>query len=112
MKTYGAVGLNPSEVYRATAAAMYRFAEHLVETGYAYVDEQSADEMRETRGSLTEGGTNSPFRDRPIEESLRLFREMRAGKHPEGSMREQPLMPLQRSSSRVARRSTRGRTTG
>ena len=65
---------------------MYRFAEHLIETGYAYVDEQTADEMRETRGTLTERGTNSPYRDRPIEESLRLFREMRAGQHPEGSM--------------------------
>ena len=65
---------------------MYRFAEYLIETGYAYVDEQSADEMRETRGTLIESGTNSPFRDRPKEESLTLFREMRAGKHAEGSM--------------------------
>jgi glutaminyl-tRNA synthetase len=65
---------------------MYRFAEHLIATGYAYVDEQSADETRAARGTLTERGTDSPFRDRPIEESLRLFREMRAGKHPEGSM--------------------------
>jgi glutaminyl-tRNA synthetase len=65
---------------------MYRFAEYLIETGYAFVDEQSADEMRLTRGSLTEAGTNSPYRDRPTEESLRLFREMRAGQHPEGSM--------------------------
>ena len=65
---------------------MYRFAEHLIRTGYAYVDEQSAEAMRETRGTLTEPGTNSPFRDRPIEENLRLFREMRAGGHPEGSM--------------------------
>jgi glutaminyl-tRNA synthetase len=65
---------------------MYRFAEYLVSTGYAYVDEQSADQMRETRGTLTEPGKNSPFRDRPIDENLRLFREMRAGKHAEGSM--------------------------
>lgn len=65
---------------------MYRFAEHLIATGYAYVDQQSADEMRETRGTLTEPGTNSPWRDRPIEENLRLFREMRAGMHAEGSM--------------------------
>ncbi len=65
---------------------MYRFAEYLIETGYAYVDEQSADETRETRGTFTERGTDSPFRDRPKAESLRLFREMRAGKHPEGSM--------------------------
>ena len=65
---------------------MYRFAEHLIETGYAYVDEQSAEQMRATRGTLTEPGVNSPYRDRPIEESLRLFREMRAGRHAEGSM--------------------------
>jgi glutaminyl-tRNA synthetase len=65
---------------------MYRFAEHLIATGYAYVDEQSADEIRTTRGTLTEPGTNSPWRDRPIEENLRLFREMRAGRHAEGSM--------------------------
>src|SRR5512144_1625203 len=65
---------------------MYRFAEYLIETGYAFVDEQSADEMRETRGTLTERGQDSPYRNRPIEESLRLFREMRAGKHVEGSM--------------------------
>ncbi|GIL05067.1 MAG: hypothetical protein AMXMBFR72_06910 [Betaproteobacteria bacterium] len=65
---------------------MYRFAEHLIATGYAYVDQQSAEQMRETRGTLTEPGINSPYRDRPIEENLRLFREMRAGKHAEGSM--------------------------
>jgi glutaminyl-tRNA synthetase len=65
---------------------MYRFAEHLIATGYAYVDEQTADEMRETRGTLTERGSDSPYRNRPIEENLRLFREMRAGKHAEGSM--------------------------
>jgi glutaminyl-tRNA synthetase len=65
---------------------MYRFAEHLIATGYAYVDQQSADAMRETRGTLTEAGANSPFRDRPIDENLRLFREMRAGAHAEGSM--------------------------
>lgn len=65
---------------------MYRFAEHLIQTGYAYVDQQTADQMRETRGTLTQPGTNSPYRDRPIEENLRLFREMRAGQHAEGSM--------------------------
>ncbi|MDO5531922.1 glutamine--tRNA ligase [Sutterella sp.] len=65
---------------------MYAFAEHLIKTGYAYVDEQTADEMRDSRGTLTEPGKNSPYRDRPVEESMRLFREMRAGKHAEGSM--------------------------
>lgn len=66
--------------------AMYEFAEHLIKTGYAYVDEQSAEEMRARRGSLTEPGQNSPFRDRSPEENLRRFHEMRAGAHPEGSM--------------------------
>ncbi|MDS1140707.1 glutamine--tRNA ligase/YqeY domain fusion protein [Pusillimonas sp. SM2304] len=65
---------------------MYQFAEALVQADLAYVDEQSADEMRATRGTLTEKGTNSPWRDRPADESLRLLREMRDGKHPDGSM--------------------------
>jgi len=65
---------------------MYQFAEALVSAGHAYVDEQSADEMRATRGTLTEKGSNSPWRDRPAEESLRLLREMRDGKHPDGGM--------------------------
>jgi glutaminyl-tRNA synthetase len=65
---------------------MYAVAEYLITIGCAYVDEQSADEMRDNRGTLQEAGRNSPYRDRPAEESLRLFREMRAGKHPEGSM--------------------------
>lgn len=65
---------------------MYECAEHLIKTGYAYVDEQSADQMRESRGTLNEPGKNSPYRDRTPEENLRIFREMRAGKHAEGSM--------------------------
>ncbi|HUN93237.1 MAG TPA: glutamine--tRNA ligase [Burkholderiaceae bacterium] len=64
---------------------LYRFAEYLVETGHAYVDELSADAIRESRGTLTEAGLDSPFRNRPRDESLRLFREMRAGRHAEGS---------------------------
>lgn len=65
---------------------MYDCAEHLLKTGFAYVDEQSAEEMHAMRGTLTEPGKNSPYRDRPAEENLRLFREMRDGKHPDGSM--------------------------
>ncbi|MGE8546345.1 MAG: glutamine--tRNA ligase/YqeY domain fusion protein [Alcaligenes sp.] len=65
---------------------MYRFAEALVEAGYAYVDQQSAEEMRINRGTLTEKGVDSPWRDRPAQESLALLREMRDGKHPDGSM--------------------------
>jgi len=65
---------------------MYRVAEHLITTGDAYVDSQSADAMRASRGTLTEPGKDSPFRDRAPEENLRLFREMRDGKHPDGAM--------------------------
>jgi len=65
---------------------MYRAAEYLIEAGHAYVDEQSADEMRANRGTLTEGGKDSPWRNRPVEENLRLFHEMRDGKHADGSM--------------------------
>jgi glutaminyl-tRNA synthetase len=64
---------------------MYRFAVHLIEHGDAYVDSQSAEEMRATRGTLTEPGKNSPNRNRSVEENLRLFREMRDGLHAEGS---------------------------
>lgn len=65
---------------------LYTFAEALVQAGDAYVDEQSADEIRANRGTLTEKGRNSPWRDRPAAESLALLREMRAGRHPDGSM--------------------------
>ncbi|MBI5641445.1 MAG: glutamine--tRNA ligase/YqeY domain fusion protein [Nitrospirae bacterium] len=65
---------------------MYKAAEYLITAGHAYVDSQSADEMRENRGTLTSPGKNSPFRERSAEENLRLFREMRDGRHPDGSM--------------------------
>jgi glutaminyl-tRNA synthetase len=65
---------------------LYECAEFLVETGHAYVDELSAEQMRESRGTLTEGGRDSPYRSRPAAESLRLLRDMRAGRHAEGSM--------------------------
>lgn len=65
---------------------MYRAAESLIENGHAYVDSQSADEMRATRGTLTEPGTDSPFRNRSVAENLQLFREMRDGKHADGSL--------------------------
>ena len=65
---------------------MYEFAEALVQAGHAYVDEQSAEQMRATRGTLTEPGTDSPWRDRPAAESLEKLRGMRAGQYPDGSM--------------------------
>src|SRR5438270_1584041 len=64
---------------------LYTWAEHLIEKGLAYVDDQSPEEMRAARGTLTEPGRNSPFRDRSVEENRRLFREMREGKHPDGA---------------------------
>ncbi len=64
---------------------LYLWAEHLIETGKAYVDDLSADEIREYRGTLTEPGRNSPYRDRPATESLDLFRRMKAGEFPDGA---------------------------
>ena len=66
--------------------AMYLAAEYLVTSGHAYVDEQSAEEMRSARGTLTEHGQSSPWRERPAAESLARLREMRAGEHADGSM--------------------------
>ncbi len=65
---------------------MYEAARHLITSGHAYVDEQSAEQMRGNRGTLTEPGKPSPFRERPAAESLLRFAEMREGKHAEGSM--------------------------
>ncbi len=64
---------------------LYAWAEHLVLSGKAYVDDQSAEEMRINRGTLTEPGRNSAFRDRSVEENLDLFRKMRAGDFAPGS---------------------------
>lgn len=65
---------------------IHDYAVLLIKDGKAYVDELSADETREHRGTLTEPGKNSPYRDRPAEESLDLFRRMRAGEFPDGAM--------------------------
>ncbi len=65
---------------------MYEFAEALVEAGHAYVDEQNPDEIRINRGTLTKPGSNSPWRDRPVSESLNLLRDMCIGKYPDGSL--------------------------
>jgi glutaminyl-tRNA synthetase len=64
---------------------LYDWAEQLVRDGKAYVDDLSADEIREYRGTLTEPGRASPYRDRPAEESLGLLRRMRAGEFPDGA---------------------------
>ncbi len=65
---------------------MYLYAEELIQKDLAFVCEQSAEEMRQARGTLTEPGQESPWRNRPKEESLELFRRMRAGEFPDGAM--------------------------
>jgi len=64
---------------------LYGWAEHLIGQGDAYVDDQSPDEIRAARGTLTEPGRNAPFRDRAADENLDLFRRMRAGEFPNGA---------------------------
>ena len=65
---------------------LYDFAIQLIKKGKAYVDEQTPDEVRKNRGTLKEPGINSPYRDRPIEENLDLFKRMKKGKFPDGSV--------------------------
>ena len=64
---------------------LFAWAEDLIKAGRAYVDDQSQEEMRASRGTLTEPGKNSPFRERSVEENLDLFRRMRAGEFPNGA---------------------------
>jgi glutaminyl-tRNA synthetase len=64
---------------------LYAWAEHLIRRGDAYVDDSSIDEMRALRGTLTEPGRNSPYRDRRVDENLDLLRRMRAGEFPNGA---------------------------
>jgi len=64
---------------------LYLWAEGLIRDGLAYVDDQSQEEIRVKRGTLTEPGRNSPFRDRAVEENLDLFRRMKAGEFPNGA---------------------------
>jgi glutaminyl-tRNA synthetase len=80
-------GVRSSHLYYASDYFdfMYRAAEALVAEGLAYVDEQTAEEMRANRGDFTTPGTNSPFRDRPVAENLARLRQMRDGGLPEGA---------------------------
>jgi glutaminyl-tRNA synthetase len=64
---------------------LYVYAQELIEKNLAYIDEQSPEEIRETRGNFTTPGTNSPFRDRPVEESIDLFQRMKAGEFKDGT---------------------------
>jgi glutaminyl-tRNA synthetase len=65
--------------------SLYGYALHLITNGDAYVDSLSSDEIRQLRGTLTEPGTDSPYRNRPVEESLDLFARMRAGEFEDGA---------------------------
>jgi glutaminyl-tRNA synthetase len=64
---------------------LYDFAVQLIKKGAAYVDDLSAEEIRSYRGTLTEPGKDSPYRDRSVEENLDLFERMKAGEYPDGS---------------------------
>jgi len=64
---------------------LYQYAEELIRQGKAYIDSLSADDIREYRGTLTEPGRNSPYRERTVDENLDLFRRMRAGEFPDGA---------------------------
>ena len=63
---------------------LYVWAQELIKKGLAYVDDQSQEEIRATRGTVNQPGINSPYRDRSVEENLKLFKEMREGKYKEG----------------------------
>ena len=78
---FGAAELYASDYF----GQMYEWAEQLIRAGKAYVDDSSADQIREQLGTVTEPGRNSPFRDRAVEENLDLFRRMRSGEFPDGS---------------------------
>ena len=79
-------GANDENLYHASDYFdwMYEFAVELIKHGDAYVDSQTADEMRATRGTLTEHGIDSPHRKRSVDENIQLFREMRDGRHGDG----------------------------
>src|SRR5215472_14142656 len=64
---------------------LYQWAVQLIKAGKAYVDDLSAEEIREYRGTLTEPGRESPYRNRPVEENLDLFERMKKGEFPDGS---------------------------
>lgn len=83
------LGYTPKAMVYASLAyfdKIYEIAEKMIQNGDAYVDELTQEEQLKMKGTLTTPGINSPYRDRPREESLRLFREMRAGKYPDGSL--------------------------
>ena len=83
------LGYTPKAMIYASEAYfedIYKIAEQMIMDGFAYVDELSQEEQQKQKGTLTEPGVNSPYRDRPREESLKLFREMRADKYADGTL--------------------------
>ena len=83
------LGYTPKAMIYASEAYfedIYKIAEQMILDGFAYVDELSQEEQQKQKGTLTEPGENSPYRDRPAEESLKLFREMRADKYADGTL--------------------------
>ncbi|NLJ01347.1 MAG: glutamine--tRNA ligase/YqeY domain fusion protein [Bacteroidales bacterium] len=82
------LGFHWENVYYASDyfQQLWDFAEKLIKEGKAYVDEQSAEEIAKQKGTPTVPGTNSPYRDRPIEETMELFHKMNSGEIPEGKM--------------------------
>jgi len=80
------LGFEWDELYHASDyfPQLYEYAIHLIKTGKAYVEELSSEEIREYRGTLTEAGRESPYRDRPIEENLDRFERMKAGEFEDG----------------------------
>ena len=78
---------------------LYQYAEQLIRKGKAYVDDLSADEIREYRGTLTRPGKESPYRNRSVEENLDLLRRMRAGEFPDGARTLRQWSSMRGSSS-------------
>lgn len=86
MEDVGWLGFKWTELRHASDYfdQLYEYAQHLIRSGHAYVEELSAEEIREYRGTLTEPGRNSPWRDRPVGENLDLFTRMKAGEFEDG----------------------------
>ncbi|MDL2304947.1 glutamine--tRNA ligase/YqeY domain fusion protein [Bacteroides sp. OttesenSCG-928-D19] len=82
------LGFNWANIYYASDyfQQLYDFAVRLIKAGKAYIDEQTAEQIAAQKGTPTQAGVNSPFRDRPVEESLDLFRRMNEGEFEEGAM--------------------------
>ncbi len=81
------LGFKENDIYYASDYfdQLYEWAQKMIREGKAYVDDLTADEIRQHRGTLTEGGKESPYRNRSVEENLDLFERMKSGEFPDGS---------------------------